>query len=162
MHRVLAVVVAGVVVAACSGGEVRQVPPIDRSSPSGDFGKSSLSPDATSPDALSDDLGSPSPQVPSTETSSTPDARLVAPTVAIGDFDYQPATLRITPGTTITWTNQDSIVHTVTFRDLDAGSDDLKKGEMFEHTFTEVGTYAYFCEFHGNMEGTVEVTDSSR
>lgn len=79
--------------------------------------------------------------------------------VDIVDFTF-PETLEITVGTTVTWTNQDEARHTVT---SDPNGDafqsgTMNQGESFSFTFTDAGTYEYFCEFHAQMAGTVVVT----
>ena len=67
-------------------------------------------------------------------------------------------------GTTITWVNLDSSLHTTTSglpgsaTDLfDSGS--LSQNGKFSFTFTEAGKFDYFCEFHPSlMTATVTVT----
>lgn len=82
--------------------------------------------------------------------------------VAVQGFGYSPGTLTVSPGTTITWSNVDEILHTVT-----TGSPESPDGEIdgqmqgagtdFTHTFSEPGTYEYFCSRHPFMRGTVIV-----
>ena len=80
-------------------------------------------------------------------------------TVEIVDFEYGEGTLEVEVGTTVRWVNMDSAPHTVT--SLPGGdifqSDTLQTGDEFTYTFDEAGTFEYFCEFHGNMSGTVVV-----
>ena len=96
------------------------------------------------------------------ETSATPAASpesAGATAVDIVDFAF-PAPLEIPVGTTVTWTNQDSARHTVTSDpngdEMQSGT--LEEGETFSHTFEQAGTFEYFCEFHANMAGTVNVS----
>jgi len=78
--------------------------------------------------------------------------------VDIQDFAYNPASATIEAGQSITWTNQDSAPHTATARDRDVlQSGTLNQGESYTQAFDTPGTYEYFCEFHPNMKGTVEV-----
>jgi plastocyanin len=80
--------------------------------------------------------------------------------VAIKNFVFSPATLKVKAGTTVTWTNQDTDAHTVT----SAGSGGplrsaaLATHATYRHTFTKPGTYAYLCTIHPFMTATVEVT----
>jgi plastocyanin len=70
---------------------------------------------------------------------------------------YNPATITVTAGTTVTWTNKDDVTHSVT---SDTGlfeSGDLSKGDSFKYTFSAQGTYDYHCRFHGAMIGKVIV-----
>ncbi len=90
-----------------------------------------------------------------TPTSATP---VTGNAVTIQNFAFQPANLLVTVGTTVTWTNQDSAPHTVTFRDSTLqSSSTLRQGQSFSHTFASAGTFAYFCAFHPNMVATVTV-----
>ncbi|HIH74373.1 MAG TPA: hypothetical protein HA306_03745 [Methanosarcina sp.] len=47
--------------------------------------------------------------------------------------------------------------HTVTGSIFD--SDVLEEGDTYEFTFTETGTFEYYCSLHPEMEGTIIVTD---
>lgn len=80
--------------------------------------------------------------------------------VTIKNFGFTPDTLTVKVGTTITWTNQDSVTHTVT-SDTDVfDSGGLGKGESFSFTFTAAGSYPYHCTpHHAQMSGTIIVTD---
>jgi plastocyanin len=76
--------------------------------------------------------------------------------VSIFDFGYDPATLTIGAGDTVTWTNDGSAPHTVTFADgRDSGT--LNAGATFAHTFAEGGEFTYACTIHPAMRGTVNV-----
>ena len=55
-------------------------------------------------------------------------------------------------GTEVTWTNADSITHTVTDKDAQFDSFDMLPGESYSLTFTEVGVFNYYCKFHPMME----------
>jgi len=99
--------------------------------------------------------------------------------VRMEDIRYAPATLTVQVGDTVRWTNRDVVPHTVTPTDKAAwgspGSGDasatwLAQGETWSFTFTEPGTYRYFCIPHASkqangeyagMVGTVVVSESS-
>ena len=68
---------------------------------------------------------------------------------------YDPSTITVTQGTTITWKNKDSVNHTVT-SDVAGlfGSGTLGNNATYAHAFDSVGTFAYHCTFHSNMHGT--------
>lgn len=79
--------------------------------------------------------------------------------VSIQNFAFQPQVIQVSKGTTVTWTNEDSAPHTVTFRSSGmTGSSALQRGQSFSYTFTTPGTYTYFCGVHPYMGGTVIVT----
>jgi plastocyanin len=79
--------------------------------------------------------------------------------VSISGYAFNPPTLTIKEGTTVTWTNQDAVVHTVTSDTGVFDSGDLAQGATFSYTFTTAGTYVYHClPHHARMEGTITVT----
>lgn len=97
-------------------------------------------------------------------------------------FAFEPATVTVTSGETVTWRNADAVEHTVTayadelpaaaayfasggFDSEAAAREDMSNGllapgEEYEHTFSQPGSYAYFCIPHemAGMTGTVRVT----
>ena len=82
--------------------------------------------------------------------------------VDIKDFLYSPAAIKVKVGDMVTWTNQDSTSHTVTADTSSAdapSSSTITKGGTYSFSFKKAGTYAYHCNFHGQMKGTVEVTE---
>ncbi len=80
-----------------------------------------------------------------------------ASNVTIENFAYTPATITVKKGTTVTWTNQDSMQHDVSADGGAFKSELLAKDESFSFTFDEVGTFKYHCTPHPNMIGTVIV-----
>ena len=95
--------------------------------------------------------------------------------VSLKTFMFDPETLEVESGTTVTWTNEDNILHTVTSgigqeqgvpgvsKDKEAKPDGMFDQEMdgagatFEFTFDESGKYLYYCAIHPGMTGTVVV-----
>jgi plastocyanin len=59
----------------------------------------------------------------------------------------------------VTWTNEDSVPHTVTARTDDFDSGMMQNGDTFSLTFDEPGTFDYFCAIHPSMTGTVTVSE---
>lgn len=80
-----------------------------------------------------------------------------------GQIYYDPQVIDVTVGTIVAWDNVDNTVHTVTSgkppTDTDGvfDSEMMSAGDIFEFTFTEAGTYNYYCTFHPWMIGTVNV-----
>lgn len=94
---------------------------------------------------------------------------------------YEPKSISVAPGTTVTWTNDSDVDHTVTAyedgipsnaeyfasggftseqaarNDMDGGL--IAAGDRFKHTFEVTGTYEYFCIPHegSGMTGAVQV-----
>ncbi len=82
--------------------------------------------------------------------------------VRIDDDDadgFQPGTIAIDVGDSVTWVNVDKDAHTATSASFDTGT--IKPGDQATVTFKEPGTYSYSCSFHPIMTGTVEVRDES-
>src|SRR5215216_4954334 len=87
---------------------------------------------------------------------------------SLTDTAYQPNPIQVSVGNTVTWTNNDSQPHTVTsgsngqpddkFNSSPNFSPLLNPGQTFSFTFTQAGTYPYFCMLHPNMVGTVSVS----
>ena len=78
-------------------------------------------------------------------------------TVMIQNFAYNPSTLTVKAGTTVTWTNQDSAIHDVASDSGAFASKDLAKGESYTHNFIKSGEYTYHCNEHPSMTGKVIV-----
>jgi plastocyanin len=93
------------------------------------------------------------------ETSSTPTASVV-PTqllVHITEQGFDAASLTISAGMGVTWVNEGTTTHNVTF-DLDgATSGDIAPGARASHTFTKAGDFAYHDALHPALKGTVTV-----
>lgn len=79
--------------------------------------------------------------------------------VSIEDFGYRPATIMIPVGTTVRWTNNDPVQHTVTDSKGAFDSGILEPGQSFERNFDVPGTFSYFCTIHPQMQGTVIVAE---
>lgn len=70
---------------------------------------------------------------------------------------FEPSSITVSKGTAITWTNKESMIHTVTSDSLFFNSGDMDKNKTFSYTFNTIGTYKYRCIYHSNMKGTVIV-----
>jgi plastocyanin len=95
--------------------------------------------------------------------------------ITLSQLMFMPATTTIKVGTKVTWTNDESISHTVTSGEptgVDKGTslrsgekrDGMfdeqlaKKGDSFSFTFDKAGTYPYYCDIHQGMNAEVVVT----
>ncbi len=79
--------------------------------------------------------------------------------VQMANFAFTPASIQVKAGTTVTWTNQDTAPHTVTFRNgTMRGSAMMRQGQTFRYTFSTPGTYSYYCAVHPSMTAQVVVT----
>ncbi len=80
-----------------------------------------------------------------------------ANTVSVAMMQFVPTTITVTAGTTIIWTNNDNVAHTVTSLTGIFDSGTLNPGGSFSFKFSTKGTYPYKCTIHANMTGTVIV-----
>lgn len=108
------------------------------------------------------------------DTGSAPDAS-AGSEVTLQTFQFEPGEIEIDAGDTVTWINNDDILHTVTSgvgqkqgvpgvsENKDAKPDGMFDEQMdsvdatFEFTFEEAGTFDYFCAIHPGMTGKVVV-----
>jgi plastocyanin len=70
---------------------------------------------------------------------------------------YQPLRIEVQAGTAVTWTNEDSVVHTVTDVDNRFDSMLIDPDGSWSHTFDDEGEYVYYCTIHPWMKGSVKV-----
>ena len=80
-----------------------------------------------------------------------------AVSIKIDNFSFTPKEITVPKGTTVTWINQDDVPHTVVSTDKKFKSRALDTDEKFSFTFSDSGTYGYFCSVHPVMTGRVIV-----
>jgi plastocyanin len=79
---------------------------------------------------------------------------------------FVPDSINVSTGATVTWTNDDTTLHTVTSGSPEGGgasgsefdSSYLAAGKTFQHTFASAGTFDYYCTLHPFMVGKVIVS----
>jgi len=78
-------------------------------------------------------------------------------------WNYTPQSIRVVLGVnaTVTWVSRSIAYDTVTARGGEFSSGAIPPGGTFSYTFTEPGSYEYFCQFHPWMTGTVVVAAGS-
>lgn len=87
-------------------------------------------------------------------TTGTP---VVSNAVTVADNSFSPATVQVSPGTTVRWTwGQEAHEHNVRFSD-GTGSETLGGNATYSRSFLAAGTYTYQCTLHAGMSGTVTV-----
>lgn len=139
MHRwirlLAAFAVAGLALTACGGDD------------GGDEAADDTTAETTAPadDAATDD-GTTDTTVP------------VGAEVNIANFAFEPAESSVAAGAEIQWINEDGVPHTVTADDGAFDSGDIAGGGSFGTVIDEAGTYAYHCDIHPQMTGTVTVS----
>jgi plastocyanin len=93
----------------------------------------------------------------SASTAATTTAATATNAGTIKGFSFQPEVLKVKVGAKVTWTNDDTVAHTVTADTNSFASGNLQPGGSFSFTFTRPGTYAYHCSIHPSMHGSVVV-----
>ncbi|MGH3941298.1 MAG: cupredoxin domain-containing protein [Pseudonocardiaceae bacterium] len=80
--------------------------------------------------------------------------------VSMEGLQFVPALLNVAVNDTVTWVNNDNALHTVTVTDgpQTFESELLEPGDTFTYTFTQAGTYEYYCAVHPDMKASVVVT----
>jgi plastocyanin len=82
-------------------------------------------------------------------------------TIEIKDFAFNPQTITVKSGQTITWINRDEEPHTVVSVEKQfKKSSALDTDQTFTITTGAPGTYTYFCSVHPKMTGTIVVVKS--
>jgi plastocyanin len=77
--------------------------------------------------------------------------------VTISDFKFSPTGVTVNVGDTVTWSNSGPTAHTATANDGSFDTGLLQKGGSGSHTFSQAGTFSYFCKPHPFMKGTITV-----
>ena len=76
---------------------------------------------------------------------------------SLGNSAYSPDELNVAAGTTVTWTNSDSVSHTSTSDVTGWNSEVVAPGGQFSVAFQTPGRFSYHCTIHPGMVGTVVV-----
>lgn len=86
--------------------------------------------------------------------------------VTIQNMMFTPADMTVQLGSTVTWSNQDNVSHTVTSdnsgSDMNFNSGALTPGQQFSNTFNMTGVYSYHCSIHPYMTGVIRVVKQSQ
>ena len=97
--------------------------------------------------------------------SSIPAGAVVVDIPNLGGYEYAqytPAQITVILGVnaTVAWTNHDVIIHNMIATNGAFNSGDVAPGSTFVFTFTQAGTYTYYCSYHASMSGVVIVKSS--
>ena len=88
--------------------------------------------------------------------SSTSETPVNTNQISINNFVFNPPVITVSPGTQVTWTNNNSVTHTVT-SDENKFNSSIAPGNSFNFVFQDTGTFSYHCSIHTNMTGQVIV-----
>ena len=89
-----------------------------------------------------------------------PEGAVEANEVSIQDYKFGPQDIKVKVGTTVTWTNNDSVRHNVAGVNNDLPEGKLiGRGETYTYTFTKAGVFNYICTPHPYMKASVTVVE---
>lgn len=94
-------------------------------------------------------------------TAASPDSKTKVVKIIVnkkGVFAFSPKTLKIKVGTTVTWKNMTTVSHTSTSNTGVWDSGIIAPGGSFSFKFTSAGSFAYHCNIHPFMMGTIVVS----
>ena len=111
---------------------------------------------ACSPNYSSTPSPAPAPTAPAANGSSST-VQIPSGASALGSQAFPPNPLTVDAGTTVTWTNADSIAHTSTSDGAGWDSGIIAPGGQFSVALNTTGTFHYHCQIHPGMIGTVVV-----
>ena len=85
-----------------------------------------------------------------------------ANSLVISNYSFKPQTFKVRAGTTVTWTNMDTVAHSVVSGPSEAPTglfESTLLGHMqsFSYAFSTLGTFVYHCGPHPYMTGTIVV-----
>jgi plastocyanin len=85
-------------------------------------------------------------------------AQTAEPTrIVVKNFMFQPTSLTVKVGSTVTWTNMDEEPHTVVSSSGLFRSNGLDTKDSFSYEFDKAGTYTFVCSIHPQMVGKIVV-----
>lgn len=90
-------------------------------------------------------------------SSPSPSASAASQTVVIQGFSFQPASITIQTGASVTWQNDDPVSHQIVSNTNAFSSPVLNTGGGYTHVFDQAGTYPYHCGIHPYMTGLITV-----
>ena len=99
------------------------------------------------------------PAEPTPVTTTSAPVTTTPVSVAIKSSTFTPNIVEISKGTTVTWTNDDGVSHTVTSVSGAFDSGSIGPGKTYSYTFNQAGPFEYSCANHPSMtRGKVIVT----
>lgn len=77
--------------------------------------------------------------------------------VSVFDNNFNPDSISVAKGATVTWTWMGQAIHNVTFTDGTIGNSEDQSTGTFTKSFATAGTFAYHCTHHAGMNGKIVV-----
>ena len=80
-----------------------------------------------------------------------------ASNISIKNFSFTPSSPSLKAGTLVTWTNNDTALHTITSDDGLFSSQNLTTGQSYSYLFNTPGVYNYHCSIHPAMKASITI-----
>jgi plastocyanin len=77
--------------------------------------------------------------------------------VTMDASSFSPATLTVSVGDSVVWTNKDILVHSATSKGAPFDSGRMESGATWTYTAKTKGQFPYVCTFHPTMTGELRV-----
>ena len=79
--------------------------------------------------------------------------------INIQSYAFTPAAISVSKGSSVVWTNDDTVAHTIVENDSLNGpsSQQIEPGQSYSFKFSQSGTFHYHCSLHPDMAGSVSV-----
>ena len=77
--------------------------------------------------------------------------------VKVDNFTFSPEVVTVPVNSTVTWTNKDDVPHVIASTNAMFRSKGLDTDDHYSFTFTQPGTYSYYCSIHPKMTGKIVV-----
>jgi plastocyanin len=113
--------------------------------------------DNPAPPAAPSQPSSPAPPPPPPAGQATASVSIPTNAATLGNRAFAPPELDVAAGTTVTWTNTDTVTHTSTSDGAGWESGAISPGGQFSVAFPTAGTFPYHCAIHPGMVGRVVV-----
>ncbi len=84
-----------------------------------------------------------------------------ANTITIQNTAFNPTTLNISPGTTVTWINKDNETQDIVSNSGIFNSGNLTTNESYNYTFNQSGSYPFHSTVDSNLTGTIVVSGTT-
>src|SRR5512141_2644162 len=68
--------------------------------------------------------------------------------VTVSNYNFSPSSITVKTGTTVTWTNNDGVTHSITADDGSFDTGLIGAGKSESITFAKAGTFTYHCKVH--------------
>ena len=91
------------------------------------------------------------------QTASATQTAAVPNSVKITSTAFQPNSMTVQAGTTVTWINQDATDQAIASENGEFDSGNILPGGQYEYTFSQAGTFAYYSTINSSMTGRIIV-----